>query len=239
MLNFLVLALISSFSLPGFCQEETKLEPLSENGAHVIIRGTSEAPSQNPAPAPSIEEDSEENLRKQIEAAQPAPFDPIAELKKLGYDEVNAKALMDKNVIAILRKTVNEGQMDKLSVAEIKAQIKDRVEGSWMESVFKRFPKLLDVFADFLREKKALDGLLGIVARKDDLKTYGYTWLVIFLAGIYIKHRLIKPTWEFGRRFKWSFSISFALSVLSIYIFYNKFSVELDPTLSIISKHLF
>lgn len=253
--KFLILLLILFLSLPGFTQEETEKAPLSEGGGTVTIRET--APSEPvaepnaPAAAP-VEED--ETLR-QLEAEQKArmekmkmiqqsteamkPKNPVEELKKLGHSQLNAAALLDEKVVAYLQQTLKEGGMSKVPPEQVRKMLQEKMKGHFMESVVQQFPKLLDIFVDVLRDKDAMPGLLNIFKRKDDLKTYGYLWLAIFVFGMWFKGRIIKPKWPFLRRFKYSSIVSLVLTSSTIYLFYSMFNQELSPTLAIVGKHLF
>ncbi len=251
--KFFSLLILIFLSLPGFSQEETVKEPLSANGGQVTIR---QSPDVSPADessiqAPTPNEDSDireiENARqKNLEkmklvetATKPlaAPMlNPIEEMQRLGHKQLDAAALMDDKVLAIMQKVLKAGLLSKLPVEEVRKMILDKVKGSQLEGLLTRFPKLLDFCVEMLRDKEALSGLMGILIRKNDLKTYGYVWIAIFLFGLFIKHRIIKPKWPFFKRFRYGMSVNFVLSIISLYVFYSFFSQELAPTISIISK---
>lgn len=245
--NLLIVLIFALLSLPGFSQEEN-------GGGKVIILDSQSTPEEaTTAPVEVVDEEAiireaELERAKQIEkmkmveaATKPIaqPVNPLEQIQKLGYDQLNAAALMDKKVVEILQKTMREGAMSNISDLDLKKQIMNKVQGTWMESILGRFPKLLSMFSDLIRDKEALPGLLNILARKEDLKDYGYIWLAIFVVGLYIKHRLIKPKWPFKRRFKWSMVINLVLSTISLGIFLSFFGEEVAPLFSVIGKHLF
>jgi hypothetical protein len=251
--KFFFLLILIFLSLPGFSQEETVKEPLSENGGQVTIRHRPDvSPADEvPPPAPVSEEDSDvreiENARqKNLEkmklvetATKPleAPMlNPIEEIQKLGHKQLDAAALMDDKVLAIMQKVLKEGLLSKLPAEEVRKMILDKAKGSQLEGILTSYPKLLDFCVELMRDKDALSGLMGILMRKNDLKTYGYIWLAIFLFGLFIKYRIIKPKWPFFKRFRYSMSVNIVLSLISLYVFYSFFSKELAPTLSIASK---
>lgn len=253
--KFLILVLFIACSLPGFAQEETSTTPLSEGGGKVIIQGSPDlAPSEAVAPEPvSTNEDDavreiEEIRAKQLEKMKlveattkplAAPIlSPLEEIQKLGHKQLNPAALADPKVIAIVQKILNEGILSKLPPEEVRKMIQAKLEGSVWDGLFKKFPKLMDIAVDMMRDKSALSGLLDIMVRKEDLKTYFYIWLAIFVFGIFVKNRIIKPKWAMNRRIRWSLSISTVFTSLSIYLFYSFFSVELAPTIAIFAKHI-
>lgn len=255
--NIFIFCFIFFFSLSGFSQEEVKKDALSQEGGQVIIRETPpeaspEAVSPEGAPvAPEeadiveLEKERDKQL-KQMELVQKStdplknPLgNPVEEMKKLGHQQLNAMSLMDDKVVAILQQTLKDADFSKLTPEFLRASIKEKLKGHFLERVLERFPKLLDIAVDVLRSKEALSGLLGIFARKEDLKTYGYTWLAIFVFSALVKRRIVKPKWNFLRRMRWSMSISLILTSITLTVFYNFFSEEIGPTLSIIQKHLF
>lgn len=264
--RFLIVLFFALLSLPGFSQEETETPPaaesttttkeaLSPGGGQVIIHGHAEEPVESlPGSSDTRNEDAivneleaarEERLKKlqMVEKATEPLKDPIKnplkELQELGHKQINAVALMDSKVQAVVQRLIKEGHMARISADALKAQIMTNVKGSFWENILTRFPVLVDIFVEVVRNKEALGGLLGILIRKDDLKNYGYIWLAIFVFAALIKNRIIKPKWPFLKRMAFSMTISLVLTVTSLAIFYNFFSTELDPTLQIIGKHLF
>lgn len=165
-------------------------------------------------------------------------LNPYEEIKKLGHQQLDAAALMDKRVIAILQKTFKDGFLTFVPENEVRAMVRVKINGTFLESLFAKYPKLIDLSVDLLRDKHAFHGLLGILLRKEDLKTYGYIWIAIFIFGLFVKRRLVKPKWNFLKRFRWNMSINLVLSLISMTLFYQFFYVELTPTLNVIFKYL-
>ena len=249
--KILIVLFLVLIALPGFAQEEH-----DGGGGRVIIRETPASEITEPEPEAIPEHDEDQAM---IEAAQAdrneqlakmkavetatAPMaqakNPLQQINELGYKQLDAAALMDDKVIAILQQTMRDGASLKTTDEELKNLIREKAKGTFMENVFIRFPKLLNISSDVVRSKEAIPGLLGIMARKEDLKTYGYVWVVIFIFGIWFKGKVVKPKWDFGRRFKWKFCISTILGIINFTIFYSFFGTEIQPTLSIIGKHLF
>ena len=268
MLKILTFILVSFLSLPGFPQGEIRKAPLSPGGGHVTIRGsTPEAPAtaspnaeapqttdENEAFVDEALEDREKQLEKIKQIQEPLGIDAAElvvqntegdaggnedELKKLGYDSLTPKALMDERVLVLLQKQLKEAGLSKLSDQEVKTLIQEKTKNSFWGRTFAKFPKLLNTAADIVRDPEAMPGLLGVFVRKQDLKDYGYIWIVIFIFGLFFKSRVIKSDWDFGRRFFWGLTLNLGLSSISLYIFYTFFKVELTPTLRLIGKNFF
>ena len=262
MLKPLVFILVSLLSLPGFSQGEIRKAPLSPGGGHVTIRPSaqSEAPPVSEVLQTSDEDeafvdeavqDREKQLEKikQIQkplgiGADEAPVEsgPVSgedELRKLGYDSLTPKALMDERVLALLQKQLKQAGLSKLTDQEVKTLITDKTKDSFWGRTFTKFPKMLQTAADIVRDAEALPGLVGILVRKKDLKDYGYIWVVIFIFGLFIKSRINQSHWSFGPRFAVKTVFSLGLTFISFYVFYSFFEVEITPTLKIIGKNFF
>ncbi len=177
-------------------------------------------------------------IEKTLDPLKDPVLNPIEEIQKLGHKQLDAASLLDERVIEILQRVFKDGLLGNLSVPEVRALVLARSKGTIMETVFDSFPFLLNLSIDLLRDKDAFHGLLTLMLRKDDLKTYGYIWICFFLFGLFIKQRLVKPKWTFFRRFRWNMTINLILTLIVLIIFYQFFSVELDPTLKIIQNQL-
>lgn len=237
---------------------EIKKDPLTPGSGQVIIRENPDYPDENPEETgasldPAVNEDEAvkeleaarekqlekmQMIQKSTEAVAKPLVNPLADIKALGHNQLNAAALMDDKVVAILQKMIQDGHMARISHDDLKKQFLEKAKGSFWEKIVTQFPALVEIAVEVIRSKEALGGLMGIMARKDDLKTYFYLWLAMFVFGAYFKHRVIKPKWPFLKRMAYSLSISLVLTSASLGIFYNFFAEELDPTISLISKHL-
>jgi hypothetical protein len=251
--SFFILIFLSFLCLPGFAQEDIELEPISRGGGKVIIQGASEqgsAPIEvqpqvihedaDVAELEAIREAQQKKIKMVEAAAEPLakPLrNPLEEMKKLGYEQITAAALLDDKVLAILQRTLKERPVATLPIEKVKVMILENSKGSILADLFERFPRTLNFVVDFVRDEKALPGLLDILLRKDDLKSYGYIWLVIFIFGLYVKSRVIKPKWVFKKRFLYSLSFSLVLSSISLYLFYSLFSEEITPSLSVLVRN--
>jgi hypothetical protein len=263
MLNFFFLSILISLSLPGFAQEGTVKEPLSANGGRVIIQGAPPAPEPAPTETPAaaatapanpadineeadvqeLEADRQKRLEKiNVIEATTAPLaeptlNPLEEIKRLGHKQIDAAAMLDERVLAILQKTLKTGVMSKLPPEEVKKLIQEKFKNSVLGGILTKFPIVLNILVDLMRDKEALAGLLGIMIRKPDLKEYGYICLALFVFGLFVKSRIIKPKWPFFKRLRYSMSVSLVLTSISFYLFYSYFGTEIGPTIAVISKH--
>ncbi len=175
-------------------------------------------------------------IEKSVEPLKSPMLNPIEEIKKLGHKQLDLDALLDKRVLVILKEAFKDGILGHLPEEEVRKIIKDKIKHNFLGSITRMFPKVLDFLVDLARDKHVFHGLIALIERRDDLKTYGYIWLVIFIFGLLVKRRLVKPKWTFLRRLRWNMSINLFLSLISISVFYFMFSIELDPFIKVLSQ---
>ena len=227
--KFFLVVFILFLSRPGFTQEE---------GGRVIYRDTQVNEDSGVAEleaAKQVQLDKLNKIQKTTEAFK--PVDPIEELQKLGYKQINATALMDPKVLELIQTQLQQGLLSIIPRDEIKKMLQEKLANTLIGKLTNNFPVLLEIFVDIIRDKNALSGLVHVLQRKEDLKTYGYLWLGIFLFGIWLKNRLIKPKWNFTKRLSWSLPISLILTSCTLYLFYSMFEVEIGPILNITLKY--
>ncbi len=131
--------------------------------------------------------------------------------------------------------------LQKLSEAELLAQVKETSKNSPMGRVFENFPLLAVFMVRLIQDKEAFPQLVKILENKIRLKNYGYWMIVTFIFGFFLK-RLIRSN-------KNGHSQSLVIDALFNYIFrfaimlcirlaitYAFFSVELTPAFKVFSK---
>jgi len=211
---FLVL-IFCLLSLPGFGQEDDDA---------TIETIEAERRSQAEA-AVKINEVSEELKKELSEIPQ--------ELKNLGHKTVTAKTLFDEKAMKLLKKTLENNPLVHSSHDEVRKLILDKYEGKPIGNYLANSPKVLDMFVDILRDKKALPSLIGVFSKKDELKLYFYIWLGLLIGSWLFKKYVVKK-----KSFLKTVTLSLLTSTLSLLIFYNMFYDELSPTVEIIAKHI-
>lgn len=259
-MNFLVLCVLVAFSLPGFSQEGdvTRPEDLPQR-VHIINSPSAEpAPVNNNQPenrpeAVNPEDDTVDELtRLRVEEAQAAMkaheasekmkqkvFNGPEELAKLGYQSLDGAALLDEKVIKIVQKMMDNSPLKGASRKEVVSLMLEKLQGQPGEEFLKNNPRLLYVFADILRDDKAMSSVIEIMSRRSDLKTYFFIWLSLMITGMLIKRFYFKKQkkWSPTRHFLMGVSLSLSITVVSFSIFYNMFEKELSPAGKIIVQH--
>ena len=172
----------------------------------------------------------------------PAPavipeIDAAIELKKLGYDSINAKALTDKRVILLIKRILEESQLSEAPPDVVKGLILEKLKDSLLGSFLKATPRLLDLLVDIMRDKKALSGLIDIVLRREDLKSYIHFWIAFLIAAWLLKKATFQKEWGRLKTIGLGLCVSFIITGVSVTIFYNTFEKELEPTIQILSRH--
>jgi hypothetical protein len=261
--NFFFVLILFFLGLPCYSQGDLEKEPLSSGGGRVIIRGgdtpvppssTQINNSEQAQPSIAVPKDNEDSsvaelesdrakhyekikmVEKSVEPLKDPVLNPLEEIKKLGHKQLDFNALLDKRVIVILRDAFKDGLLGHLPEAEVKKIIVEKMKGTRLESVVEFFPGLLPFFVDLARDKYVFHSLLTLFERREDLKTYAYIWLAIFIFGLLVKNRLVKPKWSFFRRLRWNMTINLFLTLISFSVFYFMFTIEVDPILKVILK---
>lgn len=165
-------------------------------------------------------------------------FDAALELKKLGYDSINAKALTDKRVILIIKKMHAESQLMEASPEAVKALIEDRFHGSYLKKFLLNNPRIYNLLVDILRDKEALMGLIDIALKQDDVKSFLHFWIAFLIAIWLLKKALFSKAWGIGKTMLFGLLVSILVTTVSVGVFYNTFKQELTPILKIISRHI-
>lgn len=262
-MKFVVLGFLLLLSLPGLGQEGqvTRPEDLQNRVQVIESQPPLEEPGaiipdpslQNNNPASSSEEDDIARLEaeragqgqayQQIDQANEAIKEKIfngpEELAKLGYETLDAAALMDEKVVAVMQKMFAHSPLKGASRKEVVELILQHVQGKPGEEFLRDNPRLMYAFADILRDDKAMPSIIGILARRDSLKMYFFIWLSIMIASFLIKKFYFKKQTKWSPTKRLLIGIGFNLGVMctTFTIFYNIFESELSPTTKILVQH--
>jgi hypothetical protein len=160
--------------------------------------------------------------------------DKMAEnIQKMGnssfYDESFRNAFKD---------VFSNNPLHALSVEEVRSRILEGVKDKPGEKIFIKYPKTLDISVDILRDQDALMSLMGIMERKDDLKSYFYFWLGLIIFSLIYKRFFFSKQWNYFQRLFMSLLMTVFVTVTSFGAFYYLFKKELKPTISIIRRHI-
>lgn len=173
------------------------------------------------------------------ESHRPDPiFDASLELKKLGYDSINAKALTDKRVILLIKRMHSESHLMEASSSDVKALIEDRFQDTYLKSFLLSHPRIYNLLVDILRDKDALMGLIDIALRQNDVKSFLHFWIAFLIAIWLLKKALFSKAWSLKKTMLFGFFVSALVTTVSVGVFYNTFKKELTPIIKIISRHL-
>lgn len=162
-------------------------------------------------------------------------FNAVEELKKLGDADVTASSLLDDKVVKVVQRMFKESELKKIPKKQVTDMILEKSKGSMIENYLRNSPRLVDAFADVLRDEKAMPGLVGIFLRKDDLKIYAIIWLVLMFLSYIIKRLVFPPEWQ--KSWPKRALLSLLFTTISVSIFYKMFYAELKPTVTILVEH--
>lgn len=184
------------------------------------------------------QEDSEfEDKREVTKTIIDPAFNAAAELQKLGHESINARALADKRVILLIKRMLEHSRIDEVSPEVVKGLINEKLKDSLLGSFLKSNPRIFSLLVDIMRDKRALVGLVEILIRRDDLKSYIHFWIAFLIAAWLLKKATFKKGWGRYRTLLMGMLVSLIITSVSLSVFYNTFHKELSPTLEIISRH--
>ncbi|MES2527029.1 MAG: hypothetical protein V4598_08070 [Bdellovibrionota bacterium] len=178
-----------------------------------------------------------EQVSKVADATEKA-FDPITELKKLGYDSFTPASLMNKDAVALLERTLKEARMHTIPPELLKEKVHEAFKGHPIEGYLKNNPKAVDFIVDVMRDEKAVVSGLHIMKDKDRLKTYLYVWIVIMFFAYFTRKLFVSKYWNKWLRGIASFAFSVTISVISLSAFCLIFEEEMKPLLTIIKRYI-
>jgi hypothetical protein len=121
---------------------------------------------------------------------------------------------------------------------EVKKVLRAKVAGKPMAKIFRLFPPSLEMAVDLVRDDKAILGLLRMAKREKEIMNFTGIWVVLVISFWMLKKRIAPKTVSFRRRFVFKTALTILGSMISFSIFYIMFGDDLDPTLSIIFRHL-
>lgn len=206
-------------SLPGFTQEDDeqmieKIEEERKKQAETAIK-----------------------LQKTQDDIKNAAFDAPEELKKLGYETVDAVAMMDEKVVKIVKKMLEQSTLKNSSEADVKKLLLDKYKGGAAGDFLANNPRITNFFVDVLRDEKALSSIVGIFLRREDLKLYACIWLGFMMLGWLFKKIFFKKKWSRVTATLMGLIVSLSVTAISLTTFFKIFEEELTPTTEILVKH--
>ncbi|HXH30769.1 MAG TPA: hypothetical protein VNJ01_08135 [Bacteriovoracaceae bacterium] len=166
------------------------------------------------------------------------PYNANYELKKIGYRALDVSALLDPKVIRILIRAMEETSLHEVPKAEMRKLILSKTKDDTFKAFLAKYPKILDIMVDLLRDRRAMPNFLSILLRKKDLELFLLACLGVLILGILVEKFLFPKSWTSFQKFVMDTTLSFAMGAVTTTLFYKMFQAELSPTLEIIKFHL-
>lgn len=236
-----ILFILTSLSVFGQGSVEIYQVPQSEPEVNEAETPVAVDPDSDEALINELEQQRIDRAKKYEEIGTIVPdemFDPMAELKKLGHENITPEIFLDEKVIPIFTRVFKENHLKDLPRDQVRATIMEKFQGHPLERFFKRFPRVLEVFVDLLRDPDAFPSLLQIFKRKQDLKNYGLILLGVMIALFFFKRKFIPKTIPFYKRIPLSILVSLGFLIFSFGFFYYTFKAETGPAVKVILSHI-
>ncbi len=165
-------------------------------------------------------------------------FDPMVELKKIGYSDITAGTLLDERAIPILEKTLKEAHLSSVPPEIMKVKILESLEGHPLKKFLVGSPRILNFIVDVMRSEEVLLSGLSIFRNRPRMKLYLYFWIGIMFASYYTRRLFISKYWSKPARIFAGLLFSATISTITLSTFCLIFEPEMKPIIAIVKKHL-
>ena len=105
-------------------------------------------------------------------------------------------------------------------------------------ALLKKHPKILDVMVEMIRDERALPEMVSIMDKHDQLLTYTYIFMGMFILATLLSVFMFQNSGVF-KRILFEIFLTVSLPFINLVIFYFMFKKNLDPTVDIIKKYAF
>lgn len=227
-MNFAFILILALFPLLGLSQEEGSPGADSTVQDEKVLEELTES-----------REERQKTVGRIAEVTEKAheTINPQEALKKLGFDGINAGALMNSEALAIIEKTLESSNLKSVSPEVVREQILKNVEGTLLEGFIRSSPNLQNFLVDVMRDEKALLGMIRIFKDKERLKIYLYWWIGIMFTAYYTRKLFVSKYWAGPFRSLARLVFSIAVSVITFSTFALIFKPELKPLIAIATKY--
>lgn len=169
----------------------------------------------------------------------------LAQLQEMAASQnVAAKGVPSffSNMLGGLKSTMVKGllqdnPMSKMSHQGLKSFLQQRIKDTKYEKVFSKFPKLLDILVELIRDNDALPSLMSMLDEQEKMLTYSYIVIGVIIFSIILNIFMFANAGIF-KRILFKIFMTVSVPLLNLIIFYLMFKKHLDPTISIIKKYL-
>lgn len=159
------------------------------------------------------------------------------ELKKIGHDKLDLQALKDPRILEIVEKQFDASNISLQSMEEKRKHFNEGLQGSFLSELLSFTPKLRDIMADILTDKKSMIGLMSIFQKEKERSYLLYMFIGVIVLNIILRKTLISASTHFFIKFLQRIFINFFTFALSSWAFYSLFTKELSPLIKIIKSH--
>jgi len=158
--------------------------------------------------------------------------DPIAEplnkLQELGHETLTIKSLMDTKVIEALQEVIEKGGLDRIDPNSIR----ENISKSSLAPLAEKFPNVFSAMIKVGKDKNSVSHLLKLFEEKDHAKDYGMIVIAGFVLFIFLRTRIVKPTWGFMKRLFWNSAFNLSYMMMSLGFMYYWFYENLSPAVN-------
>lgn len=135
-----------------------------------------------------------------------------------------------------VKKLLKDNPFSKMSEEEVSSMIKVRFEGKAFGKMMEEKPGILKGMTAWIRDKKAVPSLFGVLNRPDKVKKYSIVFFIVF--GISFLLGLRNSGNGFMKRLFYKVLITITAMGINLTAFFIIFREEVGPTVKIVLDHL-
>lgn len=139
---------------------------------------------------------------------------------------------------SVVKKLLKANPMSNMSHDQLKQVMENRFEGTKYGAIIKKHPKILDVMVEMIRDEKALPEIVSIMDKQDQLLTYTYIFMGMFILATLLSVFMFQNSGAF-KRIMFKIFLTVSLPFINLLIFYLMFKKNLDPAVDIFKKYAF
>jgi hypothetical protein len=167
----------------------------------------------------------QENISNQIQALQ-------------NMDENQKKTMLEnlmKNQNDVINDFIKNNPFASMSREDVKKLLLERSKNVKFGQMFEENPATLEFAVDILQDKHALPKFFGIIAKKDELKKYGFITIALIVISFILNFK--NKSGSLIKRIGKKLLITLGITFLSIMSFYFIFKEDITPAFNIFKKH--
>lgn len=143
--------------------------------------------------------------------------------------------VMSSDAKKFVAEFLRKNPFSEVPAPELRALVSARLNGIPFGKMLDNNPKLMDMFVELLRDKKAIPSLLSLINKPEKVKQFGIFALAVFVMVFILN--LFNSKGNIFKRILIKMSIGLTAFTCNLVAIYVIFGEEIQPTLNIVLKY--